>query len=584
MTWREWMATYWSRLRTSWQIASSGVENDQLVKALRSPIQNLSRDEGVYRIGRHRSPYDVSYEPGGEGPRKPWGYPYEVLRSFARKSWALRSCVMIRQREVAGSNWEIVPDLEHHKKELDLLHQLVVGANRIEERRDKDRIYKQMRQGFLAPKMIRELVEATVDKGLSDDEVAYRFKLAYLDLMLAAEQHAAGPRKLFMHPNGTRRTWDDLLRPFVEDLLVLGLGAWELRRESDKDENGEETGESKPDAKLLEVHWLDSATLRPVLNEYGDYKGDVDPNENSWEQWIDNQRVGPGFRSCDIMTAMEFPQSDVIFRGYPISRVETLIDTLTLDARGDMATNKKYKREMYGKILMFKGVPGMSTQEDVDAYRAFYEQEFESTYKLPFLTAGKDGEIKTVDVTMNSATGDKHAVDQQKQFLVRICAAMDVPPFKLGITEDVNRATALASGDMSDEGLDSLLTLIETTITRAIVHDFGYDDIKASAGRASDDESETLDALQRELDMHLITVNEARLTRGKPPVEGGDQSLAYKKTFDEEKARADAQPDMGGFDEGVEGEGLEEPGDEMDPGAPEPINEEVPEPVETPLQ
>lgn len=537
MNWLEWSQAYWTRLKSAWSIASSGLDSLELEKALRSPVNQLMADRGsVERIGLHKRPMDRAREAGGFGVRKPWGVTYEILRTFARKNWALRACIAVRQREVAGANWRIVPNLEHHKKELDMLEQLVIAANRIEERAADLERYKPL---WLPAKIVRALLAATVGTDLTEGELRYRFRLAYLDLLLEAERVAEKPRRLLLHPNGTRRTWDDMLRPLVEDLYSIGLGAWELRRAAGAD------GTSSPASEIKELHWLDSATLRPVITEFGDYAGDIDPDAVSWEQWIDDQRVGPGFRSCDIMPVLEHPQSDVMFRGYPYSRTETLLNTLELDARGDIATLKKFKRETYGKMLHLKGIPGLNTQEDVDAYRAYYEAELEGSYQLPIMASGKDGEIKGVDLSMNPGGGDKWSVQLQKQFMVRVCAVLDVPPFKIGITDDVNRATAFASAEEADTGLDAILRVIETTITRCIVQDFGSDLVKCVAERGGADEAETLEQIQKQLELHLLTVNEARLERGKAPVEDGDKPLNYRKTFYDEKARSDAQPDMG---------------------------------------
>lgn len=543
MNWIDWTQAYWHRLRNAWSIARSGVSGDELQKALRPPMSRLLEDRNsVERKGLHRSPYELYKEPGGEGPRKPFGVPFYVLRTFARKNWAVRACIALRQREVAGANWEIVPDLDRHINELQTIYQLAVAANKYPER---EKSLSSFSAQWLHPKKAKELISAI--RGKTPAEIKYMCRLAQLDITLEAEKHAAAPRRLLEYPNQTR-TWDDLLRPFVDDLYVVGLGALELRRDASSRENGIST----PGDEILEMHWLDAATLRPVLNEYGDYMGDIEHKAVSWEQWINDQKVGPGFRSCDILEVMEFPQSDVAYRGYSYSRIETLLPTLELEARGDVATLKKFQRETYGKGLHMKGVPGMNSQEDLDAYRAYYEAEFESSYKMPIFVTGKEGEVKGVDLTMNPSTGDKWSVELHKQFMVRTCAVMDVPPFKIGITDDVNRATALGSAEMADEGLDSLLRLLETTFTRKIVQDFGYPHLKMKAVRRNEDPKDTLERLQREMDLHLITVNDALIERGDAPLDDGDVPLIYRKTLYEEKARSDAQADMGEDESGDE--------------------------------
>lgn len=549
---QEWMAQRWQRLRRAWTLS----QHDPIAieKALRPPYNQLLRKQDVERIGRHKKPNDYAYEPGGPGLRKPYGASYEELRIFARKNVWVRSCIMIRQREIAGADWQCVPNLDKHKDELDTIRQLIVAADKIKERRDS---LKRYRPQHVSRKVANDLLEATVGKDLTPGEIKYRCKLAYLDLYNEALQCCAPVRALMDRPNGTLRTFDDLLRPMVEDLMVIGLGAWEKRR---AEQPQTEKQRPKPNNKLLELHWLDPATLRPVLNKYGDYKGDCDPDEYNWVQFIDGQYIEPGFRACDILAVMEFPQSDVVWRGYPYSRLETLLKTLVLDAKGDIATGKKFERENYGKILHAKGIPGLNTQEDLDAMREYYEEEWEGTYALPMVVSGKEGDFKAIDIAMNPGQGDKHSVEVQKQYMLRVCAAMDVPPFKLGNTEDVNRATALASGDMADEGLDNLLRLFETTLTRGIAHDLGAYDCKITATRANEDRGEELDRIEKELSMGLINLNDARMEEGYAPEEGGDQPYLYWKTYQEEKARSDAMAD-GAPDEGME----ESEGDESMP-------------------
>lgn len=568
--WSDWMGERWQRLRRAWSLS----QHDPIAveKALRPPYNQLLRKQDVERIGRHKKPNDYAYEPGGPGLRKPYGASYEELRIFARKNVWVRACLMIRQREIAGADWQCVPDLADHKDELDTLRQLIVAANQFEERRDALQRY---RPQHVPRKVAQELFAATVGKDdITPGEIKYRCKLAYLDIYNDALKRCAPVRKLMDRPNGTLRTFDDLLRPMVEDLLAIGLGAWEKRR---AEEPQTEDGRPKPDNKLLELHWLDPATLRPVLNKYGDYKGDVDPNEYNWVQFIDGQYIDPGFRASDILTVMEFPQSDVVWRGYPYSRLETLLKTLVLDAKGDIATGKKFERENYGKILHAKGIPGMNTQEDLDAMREYYEEEWEGTYALPMVVSGKEGDFKTLDISMNPGQGDKHSVEIQKQYMLRTCAAMDVPPFKLGSTEDVNRATALASGDMADEGLDNLLRLFETTLTRGIAHDMGAYDCKITATRANEDRGEELDRIEKELTLGLINLNDARMEEGYAPEEGGDQPYLYWKTYQEELARSEAMA------AGAPDEGAEEPegGEPAPDNTEEPTNEgEEPEGIE----
>jgi len=540
-----------NRMSNMWNLAAHNPT--EIEKALgRTGGYYLGPGKPNDKVALHLPPYREVSEPGGRGPRKPWGTSHKILRSFAKKSVWLRACILLRQREVGGADWQIRPRLEHHKKELETLQQLVVAANKLEDRQPA---LKKFRPGYCDRKMIKELIEATVGKDLPASEVQYRFRLAYLDLVVQAESHAAPVRRLILNPNGSRRTCDDMLRPIVEDLMSIGIGAWELRRlELPKDESGR----SETNNEITEVHWIDSATLRPIIDIHGDFLGDLDPHDISYEQWIDDQRVGPGFRSCDIMPIIEHPQTDVHWRGYPFARTETLINTLLLDAKGDKADTRKFDRSMYGGFLVAEDVPGLNTQEDVDAMRSWYENEVEGSYMLPILAGGK-GKWNWLQTAMNPGSGDAAETEKRKRYMLRTLAVMDVPPFKLGITEDVNKATSEAASEDSDQGLSNMLDLFGTSITRAIVWDFGHDDIECVAVADNEDPMTELEKLEKEMDMCIMSVNDVRLAQNKEPDEAGDVPLVYYKTYQEEKARADANPEPEG-EEMEEGEGGEEGG------------------------
>ena len=66
-------------------------------------------------------PLQMVLEPGGRGPRKMLGMSFEVLRAFARFNPWLRAAIDIRKREIAAAKWDITPDLDRHKDELDSL-------------------------------------------------------------------------------------------------------------------------------------------------------------------------------------------------------------------------------------------------------------------------------------------------------------------------------------------------------------------------------------------------------------------------------------------------------------------------------
>lgn len=478
-------------------------------------------------------------EPGGVGPRKPFGLPYPLLRWFAIHNVYVRACINVRQREVGGANWGVVPSLEFEKKELETLRQLVQAAHRFEDRKNTLDDFK---PSYIPKEMSKQLIDATLNPGLSDSEIRYRFQLAYLDLVMVAEKHAAPIRKLFQKPNDSKSQFGTLLRTMVEDILVIGKGYWERIRDLHPTD---EFGLALPTNTIRELHWVDAATIRPCIDRHGELKGDLDPSQPSFEQWVDDQMVA-SFLSHELFRVMENPQTDVNFRGYPLSRVETLARmTLPLDAKGDKADLKEFDRAMYGGFLWLDD-GSISAQEDLDLFR-FRLDEAIAEFDIPLMAGRKGAKPEWVNTRMDTGGHDKTTIDKKKALVLKICACMGVPPVKVGVLEKATRATSETEKEMGDEDLINLLKIIEEGITVNIVQDEGfggYTDIEAKALAQNDDEKEELERLQKELELCLITVNDARLERGKEPLANGDVSLPYFKKLAEQKAVNDARSEL----------------------------------------
>ena len=488
-------------------------------------------------------------EPGGRGPRKILGVPFDILRAFAKNNPWLRAAIDIRKREIAAAQWDVVPHLEKEKAELDALKRLVLSAQRYPDRKP---LVQAAKPDYIRPKIWTDLKAATAGDTLTPEEIRDRFMLAMFDLTRTAEQHAAVVRKLFLHPNRNRKPWDQILRAIVPDILTIDAGCIELRRALyPQDDNGR----PQPDNAILEMHWVDGATVRPCIDEHGMLRGIENPTETAYEQWLDGQRVDDGgWRVGDLLYIQENPQTDVRFRGYGYSRVESLVMTSMLEGMADKGDLEGFKREFYGGFLNIKDKSFM--MEDVDAFRFHIEEQLEGTKKIP-ITAFED--LQYVAANQNSSTGDAKTVEKRKQFQLRVCAVMNMPPVKLGIFENANYSTSETSQEISDDGLRELMDLLDEAITEGIVADFGYTDIAYRSNAAHlRDKPEELEGHKMRMELMLATPNEIRAEYGDPPIENGDQPLEYLKAYNQEKGKADAggEQDQWQYDEN-EGDGDE---------------------------
>lgn len=494
------------------------------------------------REARHL-PMMQHVEAGGNGPHKMVGVSYEILRAFVRQNPWVGAAVNIRQREVGSSKWRIVPALDEHKNELDILRQVVMGVRQFPE---MDYLKDSFRPQYLNKKMVKALFDATLSPdGLTPSEVRYRFRLAYLELLIEANAQSMRARRLLEKPTqeGDADSWAEILKGIIPDILVLDCGALELLR---ADTPRDDFGHTKPTNPIREIGWIDGATLRPCLDDYGALRvpTEDDPQAAAYEQWIEGQCVAT-FQRHNVIRFIENPQTDIFFRGYGFSRVEYLMMTMILEAHGDKAKLEEFKRAFYGGFLNVKSKTWV--QEDIDSFRGYIEEQLEGGRKLPILSF-PDG-AEWISAAMKESSGN-NAVEQRRHHIERICATFELPPVKLGITNTSNYSTSEVSQEAGDDGLRHLLDVVDRGVTSWIVRDPGfgsYEYLRYESRPSHERETSTeLEEIKQELEMGIVLPNEVRMERGDGPIEGGDKPYAYFQEFHKAKGQSDG---MGGMDE-----------------------------------
>lgn len=540
--------SWWDRIK---QTARKLVGAEPIVKALPPQAEKQAVSYGIHEIGEHLPPMRRDVSPGGRGPRKMIGFDAVTLRMFARQNSTLRSIIDIRKREIAACEWDISPDLDVHEKELSSLRRLVQSVNRLPDRRD---ILDTFRPVALKRDMVAALITATTVEGITPSELRYRYQLALSDLSRIAEGHANKVRPLFEHPSRMNIGWSHILTATVPDLLILDAMAIEKRRTAHPNKDGWPL-EKNP---IIELIGVDGATVRPVINQYGILEGLEKPEDDddklvlSYEQWIDGRRVEKGgWRYCDLMFLQENPQTDIEFRGHGYSRVESLIMSCVLDAHNDKSDLEEFKRQTYGGALVFKQ-KGLE-REDLDQQRVYFEEELEGTYKIPmFAMPDEKGEVSYVSFSGSPGARDKKADARTMRLIKRMAAAFEIPLTKLEHSQETNYATSKTQQEQADDGLRKLLMFLDDAITRNIVADFGYNDIKYSSKPAHNrDEKAELDIVKQRLELGIWELNDARMDAGEDPIEEGDISWwrwseAQKAMGQGEGQNATMPPDQGG--------------------------------------
>lgn len=559
----------WSRLRGAWTALSSSpppllpppsaepslypegdVRND-----IQKAMDLTPRRSRVERPrAEHLPPFMAPTEAGGRGPRKPLGLSPDFLRMLAKMNVWASSVINIRKREVAGCVWEIVPRLDDERKELDLLSALIQGAKRFPDRAAK---LAEWSPSYLTREMVQDLLNACMPATVTTAEARYRFDLAFRDMVAVAESHAAAPRRLLENPNPDF-AWADILAAITEDILVLNAGCIELRRALyPLDPKWSIEGRSIPKKSnpILALAWVDGATVRPVLDRTGQLYDSEDPDAPAFEQWLGSERVEQGgWKKHELVRIVEAPQTDVTWRGYACSRMETLARTLILDLRVDEADFEELRREFYGGFLAFKD----KQFEDLEEMRDWLRNEVEGRKTLPLI----GGEATFISASPDGSNRDKRSEARRNHYLDRVCAIFEIGRTKLGNYENANYSTSETSTEMTDDGLRNLLAPIDRAVTEQIVWAFGHKDIKyVSLPASGRDEEKRLALAKQKMDLGIWTVNDARLAFGKEPDDSGDRSLTYFTEYQKALGMTEGQgAGMGTSaapEEGEEAENLE---------------------------
>lgn len=524
--------------------APTSTETEQFIeRALKSQADKYEQQIQELRLraeplkAYRRPPLEQFLDPRGNGGIKPFGVGFDVLRMFARRNPWVRAAITIRKREIATAGWDIVPALENQQHELESLAALVRSIQQFPDRASAlDRW-----EPFYVPKeTTQELIQATRKPDITLAEMRQRFYLGLSDLRIQAGRHAAQVRELFKHPNKhPQQQWRHILSAIVEDLLTLDTLCLELRRTQYPlaPEFPVEQQVPKYDNRIVELHPVDAATIRPCIDEHGMLLGEDDPYENAYEQWIDNQEV-VGWKRHQLLFMQEHPTTDVHMHGYSFGRVEGLFYTLILMAKADQADFNEFKRDFFGGFLYLGESQDM---ESLEEFRAYIEEELEGDKKIPLL-AGFPKETNYIPTTSSNSSKEARRTERQRNFLHRVAAMFEMPLLKLSIADATNYRNSDVGSDMMDDGLRSLMESLDETMTQGIVHQSGYTDIAyKTAPNHQRDREKQLANLEKELELGLADINDGRIELGRPPQEDGERSLPAWKAYEEAKGRAQGQ-------------------------------------------
>ena len=301
----------------------------------------------------------------------------------------------------------------------------------------------------------------------------------------------------FILPSPSANSFRSFIEPIIEDILVLDAGVIEKERSYRGD--------------IVYLHPVDGATIR--VNAYWDGS---DPEETRY-YWYPDQYERGKFKNADMVYMMEHPST---YRVVGLSKLEVLKNTIDAELNGHAYNNRQVTNAAPdGMLDLGEG----ARSEQIDAFKSYWQGEVAGRGAMAFVGGSKNAKF----IPFRTSNRDMQFLEWQLYLVRKICAVFGLSPMDLGLTADINRATADVQAEQTeDRGLRPLLGLIQEYLTREIVWDPTYGgpdnnlafrftrlNLKESLSRAQIN--------QRALaGVSWKTINEARLEDGREPMPG----------------------------------------------------------------
>lgn len=271
-------------------------------------------------------------------------------------------------------------------------------------------------------------------------------------------EHIEKATELFELVNSKGENLRSLLDMVLEDLLTIDAGVIEKVFNFDGD--------------LVELNSVDGATIRPVLNQYGDLKGYVQ---------VLNNKVVAYFEPNEIIYMMQNPQNDVKHYGYGKSPIEEILLTVQASLNADI-----YNAQMFSKDNIPPGILDLGTmsKEESQQFIAMWNATVQnSTQKMKFVY-GSDNPKKYTPLNGNNK-------DMQYMKYVDWLSRLKLANYGLSaidanITQDVNRATAEVQEAITQtRGVSNIFSLVEEYLNREILIPNGFVDVQFQFSRST---------------------------------------------------------------------------------------------------
>jgi HK97 family phage portal protein len=305
----------------------------------------------------------------------------------------------------------------------------------------------------------------------------------------------------FAFPDG-ENDFSSWLRMLLEDMLVIDAACLYRRK----------TRGGEP----YSFDVIDGATIKRLIDERG--RTPIAPSPAY-------QQVLKGIPAVDYTTddLLYIPRNIRSNRIYGMSQVEQVVMTVNIGLRKQLSTLNYFTEGNTPEALV--GMPETWTADEIRAWQEYWDNLLAGNLGARRHTKFVPGGLKY------QATREPHLKDEFDDWLARvICFAFSIPP--TAFTKQMNRATAeTAKESAEEEGLAPTLSWVKRFMDRIIAQDFEAPDLEFCWNR--DRAQNPLEQAQVDkilVSSGIITINEARGSRGMDPLPDGDEAIIETST------------------------------------------------------
>lgn len=314
-------------------------------------------------------------------------------------------------------------------------------------------------------------------------------------------------KDFFRQIAGPSKNFRQFLDMVIDDLLTLDGAAIERVR----------------DGNQLALLWpVDAATIRLRVSDSGMVPL---PPEVAYEQWVRGKLVAE-FTTDDMSYLMMNARTN---SPYGLSPLESLI----------LIVNAALKSEGSNLAMLTQGnIPegliSLPTEWTADQIKDFQLQwdamtagDIAQQRQVKFIPGGQGTQY-----IPTKKPSDMEFSEMEKWLAVKTCAMFGVSPQSIGMTFDINKATASEQATLTkNESIRPLVNLLEEFFDFIIQNDLGFTDLRFHF-KESDirDEKSDAEVGTKYISMGVRTINEVRADLGLDAIDGGDEPFVMTGT------------------------------------------------------